>query len=103
LRHFNTPTQVDFSDDTRNNRTSIELLTGDQPGLLAQVGYLFARHGLRVQNAKIATIGERAEDVFFLTDEANQPLSPDVRQQLRSDLLSVFEEDTDLMRRGESV
>ena len=103
LRHFNTPTQVDFSDDTRNTRTSIELITGDQPGLLAQVGYLFARHGLRVQNAKIATIGERAEDVFFLTDKTNQPLSPDVRHQLRSDLLSVFEEDIDLMRRGESV
>jgi [protein-PII] uridylyltransferase len=28
-----------------------------------------------LQNAKIATLGERVEDVFFLTDENNQPLS----------------------------
>ena len=103
LRHFNTPTQVDFSDDEGNARTSVELITGDQPGLLAQVGYLFARQGLRVQNAKIATIGERAEDVFFLTDQDNTPLSAEDRQQLRSDLLSVFEEESDLLRRGDGV
>ena len=103
LRHFNTPTQVDFSDDTRNDRTAMELITGDQPGLLAQVGYIFARHGLRVQNAKIATIGERAEDVFFVTDDANNPLNSATRQQLRGDLLSAFDGESDIMRRGDGV
>ena len=28
-----------------------------------------------MQNAKIATLGERVEDVFFVTDADNQPLS----------------------------
>ncbi len=103
LRHFNTPTSVEFSDDERNERTVLELITGDQPGLLAQVGYLFARHGLRVQNAKISTIGERAEDVFFITNAANQPLSLETRQTLRTELLEAFDEQTDLMRRGDGV
>jgi len=103
LQHFHTPTSVEFSDDERNDRTALELITGDQPGLLAQVGYLFARHGLRVQNAKIATIGERAEDVFFISDEANQPLSLEIRQTLRTELLEAFDEQTDLMRRGDGV
>ncbi|AGY91980.1 hypothetical protein SPICUR_05020 [Spiribacter curvatus] len=103
LRHFNTMTQVDFSDDTRNNRTAMELIAGDQPGLLAQVGYTLARHGLRVQNAKIATLGERAEDVFFMTDDANAPLGSAIRQQLRSELLSAFDDDSDIMRRGDGV
>ena len=103
LRHFKTPTQVDFSDDTRNARTAMELITGDQPGLLAQVGYIFARHGLRVQNAKIATIGERAEDVFFITDDANAPLSSAMRGQLRSELLSAFDGESDILRRGDGV
>jgi [protein-PII] uridylyltransferase len=31
---------------------------------------------VRLQNAKIATFGERAEDVFFLTDAGNRPLAP---------------------------
>ncbi|KAF0283347.1 [protein-PII] uridylyltransferase [Spiribacter roseus] len=103
LRHFNTDTQIDFSDDTRNHRTVMELIAGDQPGLLAQVGYTLARHGLRVQNAKIATLGERAEDVFFITDDANAPLTSATRQQLRAELLSAFEEDGDIMRRGDGV
>ncbi|MBY5268226.1 protein-P-II uridylyltransferase [Spiribacter salinus] len=103
LRHFNTPTQVDFSEDTGNGRTAVELITGDQPGLLARVGSVFARHSLRVQNAKIATIGERAEDVFFLTDADNAPLTPALRQQLRSELLELFEGDSDIMRRGDGV
>jgi len=29
---------------------------------------------LRVLNARIATLGERVEDIFYLTDEDHQPL-----------------------------
>jgi len=42
---------------------------------LARVGQLFLDFDLSVQNAKIATLGERVEDVFFVTDADNQPLS----------------------------
>jgi len=75
LRHFSTPTQINFSNDVRNNRTVLELITGDQPGLLARIGRVFSDCGVRLKNAKIATIGERAEDVFFITDSNNGPLS----------------------------
>ncbi len=30
---------------------------------------------MRLQNAKIATLGARAEDVFLITDSQNKPLS----------------------------
>ena len=30
-----------------------------------------------MQNAKIATFGERVEDIFFITNEDNQPLDRD--------------------------
>ena len=39
------------------------------------MGQLFLDFDLSVQNAKIATLGERVEDVFFVTDADNQPLS----------------------------
>ncbi|RFA34846.1 [protein-PII] uridylyltransferase [Alkalilimnicola ehrlichii] len=74
LRHFTTPTQINFSSDVHNNRTVLELITGDRPGLLARVGYIFSLCKVRLKNAKIATIGERAEDVFFITDTDNEPL-----------------------------
>ncbi len=36
-------------------------------GLLAKVGGLFMMQGLDIHSAKIATLGERAEDIFYVT------------------------------------
>ncbi len=75
LKHFSTPTRVDFVDDVANVRTIMKLVTDDRPGLLSQVGYAFSDCGIRLINAKIATIGAMAEDIFFITDRENRPLS----------------------------
>ena len=75
LRHFMIPTQVTFSDDVRHRYTIVELTTVDRPGLLASVGQAFVECGVRLQHARIATFGERVEDVFFITDRHNRPLS----------------------------
>ena len=83
LRHFSTPLQLGFEVDAHNERTMLEVIAADRPGLLAQIGAAFARLGLRLQNAKIATIGERAEDVFFITDGENRPLDETAREALR--------------------
>jgi len=74
LRHFRTPTRVSFTDDDANQRTIMELSSTDRPGLLCRVGRAFMACHIRVQNAKIATIGARAEDLFFITDRDNRPL-----------------------------
>jgi [protein-PII] uridylyltransferase len=45
------------------------------------------RQGLRVHDARIATFGERAEDVFQITDEHDQPLTgADMQDALRDAL-----------------
>jgi len=89
VRMFTTPTQVQFSDDPRNRRTVLEITAGDRPGLLSQIGQALKACGVRLQNAKITTVGERAEDVFFITDAAHQPLSdPAAREALRGALMA---------------
>jgi [protein-PII] uridylyltransferase len=41
--------------------------------------------GARLQGAKIATYGERVEDIFFITDRDNRPLADEQRMScLRS-------------------
>ena len=75
LKHFSIPTEIAFSDDLHHRYTIAELITTDRPGLLAQIGQAFVECGVRVQNAKIATFGERVEDVFFITDRHDKPLA----------------------------
>lgn len=77
LRHFITPTSVHFRQDRDRNCTVMELVTGDRPALLALIGRVFDRRGIRVEAAKIGTIGERAEDVFFITDALRRPINND--------------------------
>ncbi len=86
LKSFRIPTEVAFSEDVANGRTVVEIITADRPGLLSQIGNTFIESGLRVQNAKIATLGERAEDVFFVTDLDNRPLDAIAREPLRQAL-----------------
>lgn len=74
LQHFQTATHISFNDDSANQRTIVEVTTADRPGLLARVGLAFSECGARVKNAKIATMGERAEDIFFITDSNGDPL-----------------------------
>ncbi|MBQ0747062.1 MAG: [protein-PII] uridylyltransferase [Marinobacter sp.] len=93
LRHFAFPTEVVFSNDTINERTVIEVVTPDRPGLLARVGQVLLDHRIRLSNAKVATLGERVEDVFFVTDEHGEPISdPAVCLALQQDLCKMLDD-----------
>jgi len=73
-RLFATPTQINFSQDPNQTRTVMELIAADRPGLLSDVGKIFTQHQLQLHGARIVTVGERAEDVFYLSDTQNLPL-----------------------------
>jgi [protein-PII] uridylyltransferase len=82
-RMFNTPTQIALNVDERNRRSVLELVAGDRPGLLCDVGKVLMEQGIELHAAKIMTVGERAEDVFYLTDLENQPLEAGQAQKLK--------------------
>ena len=86
MRAFNTHTEIRFIEDKAKTRTILEVVTADRPALLARVGWSFADQKVRLQNAKISTFGERAEDVFFITDGNNQPLPNTRLEALRKTL-----------------
>ena len=46
---------------------------------------------MRLQNAKIATFGERAEDVFFVTDSGNRPLAPESFDPIRERVVAAID------------
>ena len=75
VKHFSTPTRIEFDQDYANGRTILKLVTDDRPGLLSQVGQAFSSCRIRLINAKIATIGATADDTFYITDRQNRPLT----------------------------
>lgn len=91
LRHFRVPTQLEFTDLPGGTR--IDLICTDRSGLLADVAHVLRAQGLRVHDARIATFGERAEDLLLVSDSNNQPLSPARRDALRAALLAVLDGD----------
>ena len=52
----------------------LEVITPDRPGLLARVGRIFYEYEIKLMAAKITTLGERVEDVFFITNKKKQPI-----------------------------
>jgi len=93
LKLFAFPPQVYISTDTARQVSVLELEAPDRPGLLARLGRIFLEFDLSLQNAKISTLGERVDDVFFLTDSHNQPLTdPALCARLQQAIISQLQE-----------
>jgi [protein-PII] uridylyltransferase len=73
-KHFDTPTNIYFTQEPNHQRTAMRLVTLDRPGLLSDVGQAFASCKIRLQHAKITTLGAEVEDIFFITDRQNNPI-----------------------------
>lgn len=91
LRHFRVAPQLDFTDIEGGTR--IGLVCNDRPGLLADIAGVLREQRLRVHDARIATFGERAEDLLLVSDEHDALLSPERCAQLRETLLAVLDGD----------
>ena len=87
IKHFAVPTRVYFQEDSQNRYSTLELVATDRPGLLSKMGQVFRRCGIKLNNAKISTIGSRAEDIFYLTDGNDRPLSEELQMQVRAAIL----------------
>jgi [protein-PII] uridylyltransferase len=91
VRMFSTPTQITFSEDPLQNRTVLEIIAGDRPGLLSEIGKVFLAEQIDVVTAKIMTIGERAEDVFYITDSQGGALGEEARKRLQERLMQALD------------
>jgi [protein-PII] uridylyltransferase len=99
LKHFSVPTEITFTPDSSNKRTIMKLVAWDRPGLLAQVGQVFADCKVSLHNARISTFGAEATDTFFLTDYSGNPLEDEsLRECLRQGItqrLAATQPDSD--------
>ena len=91
LKSFNIPTHITFEPDEKNNRTIMEVSTIDRPGVLSRIGLAMDMCGTKLQNAKIATYGERAEDIFYLQNDENKMIDDPLKFEcLKSSIIDAL-------------
>ena len=73
-KHFPIETSVTFIENPSSNHTTIELITTDHAGLLSKIGRAFSELNIQLHDAKITTIGSRAEDMFYVSDHNDKPI-----------------------------
>ena len=76
VKHMPFATQVNLRAEASTNRHTLELITADRPGLLAKVAFIFLQLNIDLHNAKINTLGNRAEDGFLISAKNNHLLNP---------------------------
>jgi [protein-PII] uridylyltransferase len=93
IRSFDWPCYTEFSNDSAPGLSVLEVVAPDRPGLLTIIGQVFFKHKLRVHNAKISTLGERVEDVFFITDRQDQMIEdPELIEAIQQDIKTELDE-----------
>ena len=82
---------MNFLVDDIHNRTVLEIVSIDRPGLLVDVSEVLRKNNIWIESAKIATIGERAEDVFYLRDEYQDAIAIEINKKLESELIESLD------------
>src|SRR4029078_10088821 len=70
VKHFPIEPSVQISPDRREGSWLVTLSCADRPGLLSSVARVLLNHELNLVDARVTTLGARAEDAFALTAPA---------------------------------
>ncbi|MCU7554926.1 [protein-PII] uridylyltransferase [Alteromonas sp. ASW11-19] len=95
MRQLDVPTKIRFF-TVGDEATLIELEALDAPGILAKVGHAFVDCNVTLRLAKVSTIGERAEDIFIVSNDAGKPLNQDQQVALKKQILFKLDQLEDI-------
>jgi [protein-PII] uridylyltransferase len=82
IKQFKVPMRVNFIKIHAKNRTMIEIIALDRPGLLSSIGKVFQQAQINIHSAKITTFGEKADDVFTISTVDNDALTVQEQEAL---------------------
>jgi [protein-PII] uridylyltransferase len=75
LRQFQRPTRATLANEPDAPFTTLQIEASDRPGLLARLGQIFVELGITVYQAKVSTLGDRVEDIFWIADRSQAPIT----------------------------
>ena len=91
IKAFTVEPEVMINNQWSNRYTVVEVSGLDRPGLLYELTTTFSRLNLNIASAHVATFGERAVDVFYVTDLLGAKISSPTRQAaIKRALIQLF-------------
>ncbi len=91
-KYFGTHVEVTFLNTPDRDYSTLEVNCPDQPGILAAVGKVLADNKINLKDARITTLGERVEDLFFITDVDGRAIEhQQLAEKLQLDIKGVLE------------
>ncbi|AZG37251.1 [protein-PII] uridylyltransferase [Shewanella psychromarinicola] len=90
---FDNQPNVEFLRSRKSNRSLVNVSALDTSEFMEQIASTFRELDLHIHSATISTVGERADNVFLLSNKDDQQLTPDQQQQLSATLMQVISED----------
>jgi len=79
LKIFNNAARVSLENNPEDIWSAMDVIAPDRPGLLAMIGQFFMTKNIMLHKAKIATLGERVEDTFYITEKNGEPILEEAR------------------------
>jgi [protein-PII] uridylyltransferase len=70
VKHFPIEPQVAITQERRTGRWMATVSCADRPGLLSAIARVLLKHGLNLIDARVTTLGARAEDAFVVNGPA---------------------------------
>lgn len=87
MKLFKTQPNIEFETNLQQNHTVMSLHTHDRPGLVSAIAQVFLACKVQLINAKINTLGDQVEDVFFITTADENALDELEENNLKEQLL----------------
>ena len=75
LRELSRSTKTELTNDGKSDYSTLTIIASDRPGILSTIGTLFSELRINVLSAKITTLGDQVEDLFYISNEAGEAIS----------------------------
>ena len=89
---FAKPTEISFADDPEKGHSTLQIITTDRTGLLSKVAYTLKNKSVKINNAKITTLGAQVDDIFIIRDRETQGcISDETKNKVKEQLTELLD------------
>lgn len=89
---FSRPTEITFVDSPEKNQTTLQIISTDRSGLLSKIAFTLNDQKVRINNAKITTLGAQVDDTFIIRDSKTQGcISDKTKEAIKTQLIDLLD------------